>query len=238
MSTEITVRGSFTAFHRPERGTAHVTIGFEGPDPQPVYERVVRELESVKTSVQALHDPGHGPVTWWSTQHVRTWANRPWNKDGVQLPLVHHASVGVEVKFSDFAALSQWVGRHAKETPGFSLSRVAWALTEGRRKELERTVRTRAVQDAARRAQEYADALGLGPVAPVAIADAGMLGEGLDPSTGGGEYLRAGAAPPSGGGELELLPEDIEVTTSVDARFVVDAVGAGSAAGSGGSTTG
>lgn len=217
--TEFTVRGTFSAFQPPERGTVRAHLGFEGPQMQPVFERVVRDLEAVKASVAELHDPANGPVTWWSTQHVRTWANRPWNQDGKQLPLVHHASVGLEVKFRDFTALGRWVGRHVEETAGFALDGVTWALTEQRRKELVRQVRTRAVQDAAARAQEYADALGLGTVRAVAVADAGMLGVGLHPQgVPEAAYLRAGKA--ESGGELELAPEDIEVSASVDARFV------------------
>ena len=45
-------------------------------------------------------------------EQLRTWSNRPWNSDGKQLPLVHHASVGIEVKFRDFGVLSRWVGEH------------------------------------------------------------------------------------------------------------------------------
>ncbi|TNM36643.1 DUF541 domain-containing protein [Nocardioides albidus] len=224
MPTEFTVRGSHSAFQAPERATARVTLALEGPALQPVFEHVVRDLDAVKASIQPLHDPAAGPVTWWSTQHVRTWASRPWNKDGKQLPLVHHASVGVEVKFRDFGALAGWVGQHVAATRGFRLNGVTWALTEANRLDLERTVRTRAVQAAARRAQEYADALGLGPVRPVALADAGMLGEGIAPlgGGGGGAYVRMAAADTGGGAELELAPEDIEVTAEVDARFVAD----------------
>lgn len=222
MPTEITVRGSYAAFQPPERGTVRAAIGFEGPQMQPVYDRVVRDLEAVKASVGPLHDPQRGPVTWWATRHVSTWARRPWHKDGVQLPLVHHARVGIEVKFRDFAALARWVGAHVEGTAGFSLEGVAWALTEARKQELSREVRARAVRDAAARAQEYADALGLGPVRPVALADAGMLGNGLHPSgSAEGAYLRTQAADDVGGsGELALSPEDIEVSATVDARFV------------------
>lgn len=225
MTTEFTVRGSHIAYQRPERGTVRVTLGFEGPALKPVYDRVVHDLESVQQSVKALHDPERGPVTWWSTKHVRTWAQRPWNQDGKQLPLVHHASVGMEVKFRDFAALSRWVGGHVATTHGFSLEGVVWALTENNRQDLERAVRTRAVEDAARRAQEYADALGLGQVRPVAVADAGMLSVGLSP-TGGApapyQRMAAMAKDSSGSSEMELSPDDIEVTAEVDARFVVD----------------
>lgn len=219
MATEITVRGSYSSFLPPERATVRATLGFEGPQMQPVYERVVRDLEAVKTSIAPIHDPEQGPVTWWSTQHVRTWANRPWNQDGKQLPLVHHASVGVEVKFRDFGELSRWVGRHVEGTSGFTLDGVEWALTEARKHELARQVRARAVQDAAARAQEYADALQLGPVRALALADAGMLGDGLRPmAVAESAYLRA-SKDMDGAAELTLSPEDIEVSAVVDARF-------------------
>jgi uncharacterized protein YggE len=222
MATEITVRGSYSAFQPPERATARVTLGFEGPQMQPAYDRVVRDLDTVKASIVEIHDPERAPVTWWSTQHVRTWANRPWNQEGKQLPLVHHASVGVQVKFRDFAVLARWVGGHVERTAGFSLDGVDWALTEQLRHQLARDVRARAVQDAAERAQEYADALELGPVRPVALADAGMLGNGLHPTTGGAgpAFMRAGGAAEDGAAVLALSPEDIEVAAVVDARFV------------------
>ena len=221
MPTEITVRGTFTAFQAPERGTVHATIAFEGPAMEPVYDRVARDLEAVKTSVTPLKTGDHGPVTWWSAQQLRTWSTRPWNQDGIQLPLVHHASVGIEVKFRDFAALSRWVGQHVANTDGFSVSRVEWRLTSKRRTELQRQARTRAVEDAVIRAQQYADALGLGKIRPIAVADAGMLGDGLHPESGGrAAYMRAVSAAPDSGPDVELIPEDIEVSAAVDARFV------------------
>lgn len=153
---------------------------------------------------------------------IRTWSNRPWNNEGKQLPLVHHASVGVEVKFRDFAALSRWVGQHVAEIEGFRVAQVKWTLTEKQRATLLADVRTHAVRDAVTRAQHYADALGLGAVAPVAIADAGMLN--TTPESGPqAAYLRAG---PAGGAPVaELVPEDIEVSATVDARFVAEPTG-------------
>jgi hypothetical protein len=227
MPTEITVRGTFAAFQAPERGTVHATIAFEGPAMEPVYDRVARDLEAVKTSVTPLKTGDHGPVTWWSAQQLRTWSTRPWNKDGIQLPLVHHASVGIEVKFRDFSALSRWVGQHVANTDGFSVTRVEWTLTSKRRMELQRQARTRAVEDAVVRAQQYADALGLGKIRPVAIADAGMLGDGLHPESGaGGAYTRAVGVASGGGPDVELIPEDIEVSAAVDARFIGEDAGA------------
>jgi hypothetical protein len=220
MSTEITVRGSFTAFETPERGTVHATIGYEGAAMEPVYSRVARDLDAVKASITTLGGNADGPVTWWSADQLRTWSRRPWNQDGKQLPLVHHASVDLEVKFRDFGALSRWVGQHIADVEGFRVARVEWALTESRREALAKEVRTRAVRDAATRAQAYAEALGLGPLRPVAVADAGMLGARPEsgPATA---FMRAAAV--GGSPDVELVPEHIQVSAEVDARFIADA---------------
>ena len=219
MPTEITVRGSFAAFERPERGTVHATIAYGGPAMEPVYSRVARDLDAVKASIAPLDNKDNGPITWWSADQLRTWSNRPWNKDGKQLPLVHHASVGFEVKFRDFGVLSRWVGEHIANTEGFRVTHVEWALTAKRREALQKEVRTRAARDAVTRAQEYADALGLGQIRPVAIADAGMFGKRPEngPSVA---YMRASAV--GGAPEVELVPEHIEVSAEVDARFVAE----------------
>jgi uncharacterized protein YggE len=217
MSTEITVRGSFSAFQPPERGTVHATIAYEGPQMEPVYDRVARDLEAVRASIVPLDE--HGAVTWWSADQLRTWSNRPWNDKGKQLPLVHHASVRVEVKFGDFAALSRWVGQHTADVEGFRLERVEWALTVSQREKLLREVRTRAVHDAVSRAQQYADALGMGKIKPVAVADAGMLNARPEGAVDG-VHMRMAAA--GGGAVAELVPEHIEVSAAVDARFVVE----------------
>lgn len=216
MSTEITVRGTYSAYQSPERGTVHATIAYEGPEMESVYERVASDLEALRASVGALEDSG--AVTWWSADQLRTWSTRPWNDKGKQLPLIHHASVGVEVKFRDFAALSNWVGRLVADVEGFRLSNVEWALTVKRRDKLLKEVRTRAVHDAMVRAQQYADALGLGKVTPTAVADAGMLN--TRPEDGGGAAFMRMAAAPGGGAAVELVPEHIEVAAAVDARFI------------------
>nr|MDT0525469.1 SIMPL domain-containing protein [Streptomyces sp. DSM 41633] len=149
-------------------------------------------------TITPLHNRDAGPLTWWDTGQVRTWANRPWTYEGKQLPLVHHASAGLEVKFSDFTAMARWVGGHVTETGGFSLSRIEWALTAKHRDELVVRVHTAAVHDAVTRAQRFSDALGLGPVRPVAIGDAGMLGRSPEGSSSP-LAMRAMAAPKGGG---------------------------------------
>ena len=220
MPTEITVHGAADALEPPERGVVHATVSYEGPDMDRVYELVAQDVDTVKRSVDPLRTGDNGPVSRWSARSIRTWSTRPWNKDGIQLPVVNHAKVDIEVEFRDFAALSRWLSVQIDGIGGFDVSYVDWVLTPERRRDLLRQVRTEAVKDAARRAQQYADALGLGEVRPVAVADAGML----SPGSQGGEHqmgpmaraMSVGSAPT----EIEFEPEDIEVSATVDARFV------------------
>lgn len=197
----------------------HAVIGYEGPAMDPVYRRVATDFETVKASVEALMDAS---VTWWAADQLRTRSTRPWNTDGKQLPLVHHANVNLRVKFRDFAAMSTWIGGHVADIEGFRVERIAWALTEKRRIQLIRQVRERAVHDARDRAQLYADSLGLGTVVPVALADAGMLGAGVHPDggVGSGRPVTRSAMAGSDAAAVELVPQNIEVTASVDARFI------------------
>ena len=216
---EITVRGEHTAFLRPERATVHAEVGLEGSTATGVYDGAVTSARRVTDAVTALHDPGAGPVTWWSSDQVRTWARRPWNQEGKQLPLVHHAQLTLQVKFRDFVRMSAWLGEMTP-VPGFRVARIEWALTAARQETVTREVRTAAVRQAAEKAQAYADALDLGPLHPVALADAGMLGGGLEPrSEGAAMFSRAAAG--SGGGDVEFVPQDVAVVARVDARFAL-----------------
>jgi len=215
---QITVRGSYTAYAPPERGTVHARVGIEGPAAENVYAHAARAAQELGGDIGNLHDPTAGPVTWWSSGQLRTWAHRPWNQDGKQLPLVHHAEVTFAVKFSDFAQLSAFATR-AVATTGVTVERIEWALTEARKASMTGDVRARAVRDARDKAQAYADALELGPVRVVALADAGMLGDGLHPSGDGGMRTFGRSAGAAGGADVQFVPDDISVAVQVDARF-------------------
>lgn len=215
--TEITVRGCYATSRAPERAIVSATIGYEGPVMEPVYERVIRDLETVKASVSPLADSEGDAVTWWSADRLRTWSERPRTREGGQLPLAYHVSVGVRVEFGDFTALSTWLGSLVAAVEGFGVSAIEWTLTEAHRDELLSEVRNRAVQDAVTRAQQYADALGLGEIRPVAVADAGMLAD--IPGSPGGPRFRSAAAVAANAPALELVPRDIEFSVEVDARF-------------------
>jgi uncharacterized protein len=218
----ITVQGQAESVRPPERATVVFEVSIEGAVKADVQAATTQTTNAVSALTTALFDRERGPITWWSSNQLRTWADRPWNQDGKQLPLVHHAAVSMEAKFSDFGALGRWLGDVAPLT-GVRISRVDWTLTEAVKHALTDDVRTRAVRQARDKAQAYADSLDLGPVTVVAIADVGMLGDGVAAGTRAVGVAYRSSAFGAGGGpgdQLTFAPQDITVAAAVDARFV------------------
>ena len=219
--TVITVQGSFSAFYPAERATLSIAVGWQSGDAATSLARVVEDAEQVRASIGGITDAANGPVTWWSSDSVQTWVEKPWNKDGKQLPLVHHARATFSVKFSDFSALAEWIQRSSKWS-AVSVRSIEWALTVSRKSSAIAEVRSRAVKDAVAKAAVYAQSIGLGSVHAIAIADPGMLGDDIRGSgTPSGSYSRASSkmgdeSEPS----LSLKPEDIEIEAKVDAKFI------------------
>jgi len=219
MPTVITVQGSFTAWYPAERATVRLTVAFDGAKRDTVLSAASRAVQTVTASITALHDPDAGPITWFSSDRIRVWAQRPWNNEGKQLAPVHHAAINVTAKFKDFDALAEWIGQIAA-IDGVQVNGIDWTLTDARRTSVTTEVRSRAVKDAADKARVFAQAIGLGQVNAIAIADPGMLGVSGSGPAPAPMMMRAAAVHGGGGdGALDFTPEDIEVSASVDARF-------------------
>lgn len=219
---EITVRGSHRTKVAPERAKVRVRVERDGGDVARVVDAVARLAEQVRSSLVGLHDADAGPVVAWSSDRMQTWSSRPWNQDGEQLPLVHHAQVGVDAEFADFIALGRWLS-DAAIVDGVAVDGVEWTLTDEHRDRLLAEVRTGAVADARAKAEVYARALGLERVTALAVADAGMLGDGRHPVGGGGHEpapvarAMAMSSPPP---DVELAPRPLTIVAEVDARFL------------------
>lgn len=216
--TIITVQGEYELHQPAERGTVRLTVSYEGESRDGVLARTTQRHLSLTSELRDIHDPQAGPVTWWSSDQLRVWGERPWNQDGKQLAIVYHAQAGIEAKFSDLAALSDWVGV-VSLLDGVSVAGVTWALTEARKQTLVQEARRRAVENAVAKATVYATSLGLGSVKPLALSDPGMLGDhSSSPQPPQPMFARA-ASNDLGGGTLALKPEDITIAVQVHARF-------------------
>jgi len=211
----ITVRGESSARVRAEEAAVRVTVSTDGPARGPVVERAQERAASVQDGLVAHLRSGE--VSEWSSARVSVWSDRPWNNEGAQLPLVHHAAVELSATFTDAGALSWWLGDVA-ESDDVQVTAVEWRLSPTTRARVEREVAADAVHVAVERATAYADALGLASVSAVEIADAGLLAAQPEQPTPFSPRLMAASAP-AGGPSFSLQPPEIVVTSVVEGRF-------------------
>lgn len=221
--TIITVQGEYSAWYPAERATVRASIHVDGPKRDAVFGRAVEASDAVRNLIERVFDRNAGPVTWWASESVRVWSERPWNNDGKQLAPVFHSAIEFTAKFSDFDELSRWVEAVAG-IDGVIVASITWDLTESTRTSATSEVRSRAVKDAVTKATIYAQSIGLKSVRAIALADPGMLGDpsgGAQPSPVFAKAAMRAQAFDGGGGpaQLALKPEEIAVASVVDARF-------------------
>jgi uncharacterized protein YggE len=219
--TIITVQGTASEWFDAERATVQVTVQHDGPKREPVFEATTSVGAQVTAALAELDGSA---VTRWSSDRVSVWSNRPWNNEGKQLAPVYYAALSASARFQDFDALSAFVERFATVT-GVTIASITWDLTEERRLAVTSDIQTKAVQDATVKATTYARAAGLSTVTTLALADPGMLDDGS--SGGGPQPMPRGAGKmmmamdaQGGGTPLTFTPDRIEVSASVDARFL------------------
>lgn len=207
----ITVRGEHEERLPAEVGIVRATIRAEGPARSAVIEQLAAIADPIRHDLDTRREAG--ALHRWTSSRANVWTERPWAPDGTQLPPVHHATVEITVTFDDPVGLSAWVD-DVSVRDGVQVDAVTWELSEQTASAARDRVAAAAVLDAVNRAAAYASALGLSSVTPVAIADTGLLaGDGTAPSP---KLMRAMAADAGG---VALRPEDVVVSTAVDARF-------------------
>ena len=210
----ITVRGESETRVRAEEAAVRVTVSTDGPSRGPVVERAQERAASVQDGLVAHLRSGE--VSEWSSARVSVWSDRPWNSEGTQLPLVHHASVELSATFTDAGALSWWLG-DVTESDDVQVTAVDWRLSRSTRVRVQSEVASDAVHVAVERATAYADALGLASVTAIEIADAGLLESRPETSTPRMMFARADSGP-----SFSLQPPELVVNAVVEGRFVAE----------------
>jgi uncharacterized protein len=220
---EITVQGEHETWFEAERATLDVTISVDGPRREEVLERASALADRVTSAIAPLRDGG--AVTRWSSDRVHVSAQRPWNNEGRQLPLVHAASVAVQARFRDRDALAAVVNEIA-DLDGVQITGIAWDLSGETRRAALAEAQTAAVRAAVAKGEIYARAAGLSSVVPIAIADPGLLGAGgasggggVLPSAAAPKMMRASADSSARGAGFDLVPERIRIVAQVDVRL-------------------
>jgi uncharacterized protein YggE len=210
-NVRITVRGEGHAEIPAERATVSLAVGFDGDDRRDVRDRSTAALALCIDSITVLHDPAVGPVVEWAADDVQVWAERPWNSEGTQLPLVYHSRARLTVTFNDVPRLSVWLEDAASQN-GVSVGGSTWAVTDLTRRELEAQAQRDAVAHAVGKASVYAASLGFGGCTPVELSEPTVS----HPFPGREDtrmFAMAGSAP------VDLAPAPVRVDVVIDVRF-------------------
>lgn len=222
----IVVTGQAEHHQAAERGTLHLRIAVTEDSADQAVQNAAACHAEVVGRVKTL--VAQGAVTWWSAGNVVAGAFYEWhkpnpNQDAVRI-LRFRALADLRVRFSDFEALARF--SVAVAHPEVEIGAVDWALTEARRNQIVPEVRAAAALDAVRRAQEYADGLGLGTVRLVTMYEEGLRPDvsHVSGSAVPTYSVRAGGVGGGGSPELVVQPEDITVTVTVTADFDADPV--------------
>lgn len=212
----ITVRGEHETRVAPERAVARVSAAVDGPERGAVVDRVSALASPLREDLAARAETGS--VVEWSSGRVSVWSDRPWNADGVQLDLVHHASVELTATFADVDVLAGWLDVIAQRD-GLQVAGVEWQLTPETQARIDGEAATRAVVAAVERATAYARAIGRSSVVPVEIADLGLLRGGEADATPRMFAKAAMEMDAAGSPGFAFRPEEIVVRAAVEARF-------------------
>lgn len=217
---EISVQGTHEETVRPEVARLHAQASAEAGSKDEVLRTATGVVQQLSAELNRLQQAG--AVAKVVVRPISTSSWRPINR-GRQQPPIYRASAGLQADFTDFAALADLAARFGA-TEGLELNWVEWRLTDATRRDLENVCLTKAVEQARERALVMARAAGQSEVVFVQLADPGLLGEAprreafASPAPMAGMMRSAKMADELAG--IELQPEDLTVSGTVQARFV------------------
>lgn len=219
---EISVKGTSTLHHVAERGVLYVDVISESPDQAAVSEDVKKTSNEINETFQQLapktetgNATPEASITKFSMGLLRNYSYIPRDKDNKPLPLAHNAKISFEAIFRDFEKLGL-IASNLFAKPHVHVNRIEWRLTDPTKEKLESESRKAALLNAIRRAKEYAEIVQREVVVVKILDDGHKTGHRTLQSP---RYDHFGGVSSSPAG-IALEPEDIEVTASVEVKFV------------------
>lgn len=217
----ISVIGESTINRVAERGVLKAVVKSTGDSQSTVSESVTKTcnqlremlLELAPKNAQGLA-PAVAPVTQFSMSDFATNSYAPRDKDGKELAREYTARTNFEAIFRDFAKLGEMTSVLFR-MPHVEVYNTEWRLTPATISSLGSESRKAAMEDAIRKAQDYAAVLARTPVA-IEVTDTGSRSY-----VGASQELgrsRSGTSKNQVDG-MTLEPEDVRYNTTIDVKF-------------------
>lgn len=214
---QITVSATAESKLAPTRATAHVRVLALGPNASTATTLAKEVGATVSSQIKDFEQGKH--VEKWSNDPLTTWTSRPWKDDGTQGDPVFNSAMTFHATFVDFEALAQWLVTLG-ENDLIELQSVTWELSDEEEKAANDQVSGDAVRNAYEKALAYALAAGYSSVAFEELADVGLLSGPSNPyAEASPRMARMAVMSDASGGGVEIRPENVNVSTSVHARF-------------------
>jgi hypothetical protein len=213
----ISVRGEALLTVEPELADLTVVVSTQAKDRREAFERLVKRNDEVLELLRSYGDSVDRVESSGVAVHPEV---RKGGRD--ERVRSYRGAVRIEVAVADFAVLGEIVARVADLEAAY-LEGPLWRLR--RNSPVYRKARTRAVQEAVTRAQDYAEALGSRITGLIELADSGLMQSQVARPVQAQFASRAAAMPAAPGAAyeppaLDLEPVAQEVRASVEARFL------------------
>jgi uncharacterized protein YggE len=214
MEREIIVKGRGEARSLPDRAVIDVRVDADGATREQAYNEAATSAKQVDDVLSNRAAATDRVITAVLMVHPTS----RWTKGG-SIPTGWRAGRGTTVEVMDFSQLGELISELT--AAGGAVSGPAWRLDD--RNPAHREARRLAAEDARRRAEDYAGALGLGIRDVAWISEPGLRGHGEEERfRGGGAVAAAGGVVASESDEvIDVRPDEITTVASVEVSFAL-----------------
>ncbi|KAL8940347.1 MAG: hypothetical protein Q9216_002859 [Gyalolechia sp. 2 TL-2023] len=221
----ISVIGSSTLYRKAEAGVLNATVTATSLSQEEVSGDVIKTCNKLRSLFVGLapkdgegYATADAPVTRFTMGGVTTSSQCPLDNNRKRLEIEYTATAAFIAVFRDFDKLGETISDLFR-TPHVRLSPTGWRLTEATNKSLGAESRRLAMQDAIKKAQDYAGVLDRMPMA-IEVSDSNLPDyRGVSHETMACSYSRSSGVHLEG---MTLEPEDVKVTTQVHVKFQAD----------------
>jgi uncharacterized protein len=212
MEHEVVVRGQGEVRAMPDRATVRVLVDGNGSSRDEAYAEAARVATAVDEVLRVQGDALARVMTAALIVQPRT----KW-QDGEAVRTGWTASRTSVLEVRALERLSDLLGQLA--TSGAAISDLAWELDAAN--EAHDQARSRAGEDARRRAERYATSLGIKLGGVVWVAEPGLRTGGDNFPHGAALAAAPRAMPAAPGPSIDVTPEEITLTASVEVGFAI-----------------
>jgi uncharacterized protein YggE len=211
MDRQVVVRGAGQARSLPDRATVRITVDGDGDTRQRAYREAAEAAAAVDEVLTGFADAlGRSMTTALIVQPRSRY------RKGESVRTGWRALRTSMIEVTAFDQLGDLLSRLTEA--GAQLDGPSWELDAGNA--AYRQARRSAAEDARRRAEDYASALGLALDAIAWVAEPGLRETGS--SFGGTAYMTAASAGPTASGEpIDVSPDELTVQAVVEVGFSI-----------------